>query len=58
MNYCKGKDYFKFELKMFKYLGLDPKAGVEYIENKDIADIDPQHVTALLILRGSPVPSS
>jgi hypothetical protein len=58
MNDSEEKDKFRFKLKMFYYLGIDPNAGIEYLENKETNDIDPQHVTALGILKGSLVPSS
>lgn len=36
---------------MFKHLGVSPQAGIEHIENKNTADIDPEHVMVLLLLR-------
>jgi hypothetical protein len=35
-------------------LGIDPKEGVEYLENKQVKCINPVHITALQILKEKP----
>lgn len=45
------KDKCRITSKMFWHLGIDPKEAVKHVETKKASEIDPQHVTGLLILR-------
>jgi hypothetical protein len=39
-------------------LGIDPKEGIEYLENKKAITINPVHVRALLLLKQKPAVAS
>lgn len=47
-------DAFHINCESLKRLGIDPRDGVTYLENKEVMTLNPVHVIALQVLRGKP----